>query len=84
MTLKIPTDQPAPPAESHITLEAYFEAVEAEMHKRRGLRKGQTFFNVLLELEPDLARRIENTTADPYYDDRRLSKFVTQIAEAFQ
>lgn len=67
-----------------VTLARYFRAVDVEMHARPGLRKGQTFFNVLLELQPDLAHRIEDTPDDPFYDDRKLPKFLAQIAEALR
>jgi hypothetical protein len=63
------------------TLAQYLEAVEVAMRERRGLRKGQTFFNVLHELDRDLADRLSGTTTDPFYDDGKLPEFVLRVAE---
>lgn len=54
------------------------------MHERHGLRKGQTFFNVLLELEPELAQRLTRTPDDPFYNDAKLPEFVLRVAEALR
>lgn len=65
-------------------LAQYLEAVEVEMHERRGMRKGQTFFNVLLELEPQLAHRLEHTADDPFYNDGKLPEFLLRVGEALR
>lgn len=75
---------PARPLRRATTLAQYLEAVEVEMQQRRGMRKGQTFFNVLLELEPQVARRLEHTADDPFYNDANLPHFLVRIGEALQ
>jgi hypothetical protein len=66
------------------TLAQYLEAVEVSMRERRGLRKGQTFFNVLLEMEPELADRLAGTADDPFYNDGNLPGFLLRVVEALR
>jgi hypothetical protein len=54
------------------------------MRERRGLRKGQTFFNVLLELEPELAHRLQDTAADPFYNEGKLPEFLLRAGEVLR
>jgi hypothetical protein len=63
------------------TFAQYQEAVKVAMRKRRGLRKGQTFFDVLSEMEPELAHRLTDTADDPFYDDAKLPQFLTHVAQ---
>jgi hypothetical protein len=63
------------------TFAQYQKAVEVAMRERRGLRKGQTFFNVLLEIEPELAERLTGTADDPFYNDGKLPGFLLRVAE---
>ena len=51
------------------------------MRERGGLRKGQTFFNVLREMEPELADRIAGTADDPFYNDGKLPGFLLRVVE---
>lgn len=43
-------------------------------------RKGQTLFNVLYEMYPDLANEIRGTPLDPFYEDRKIKDFMNFIA----
>jgi hypothetical protein len=63
------------------TLAQYLAAVKVTMRERRGQRKGQAFFNVLYEMEPELAHRVIGTDADPFYDDGKLPDFLLRVAE---
>ena len=63
------------------TFAQYQRAVEVAMRERRGLRKGQTFFNVLLQLEPELAERLTRTADDPFYNDGKLPGFLLRVSE---
>jgi hypothetical protein len=63
------------------TFAQYREAVELAMRERRGLRKGQAFFNVLRELEPAFADRLIATAEDPFYNDGKLPGFLVRVAE---
>ena len=62
------------------TLAQYQHAVEVAMRERRGLRRGQAFFDVLSELEPELAERLTGTADDPFYDDSKLPAFLLRVA----
>ena len=72
------------PSRHSTTFGQYLQAVEVEMRERRGMRKGQTFFNVLLELQPQLAHCLEHTADDPFYNDRKLPEFLLRVGEALQ
>jgi hypothetical protein len=59
----------------------YQRAVEVAMRERSGLRKGQAYFDVLVELEPELAERLAETDDDPFYNDEKLPDFLLRVAE---
>lgn len=42
-------------------------------------RRGQAYFNVLHDVRPDLARQVRGTIKDPFYDDRRVPKFLAWV-----
>jgi hypothetical protein len=67
-----------------ITFAQYQDAVAVALRERRGLRKGQTFFNVLREFEPELADRLIGTAVDPFYNDAKLPEFVLRVAQELQ
>lgn len=54
------------------------------MRERRGLRKGQAFFNVLREMEPELANGLNGTADDPFYNDGKLPRFLLRVVEALR
>jgi hypothetical protein len=66
------------------TFAQYLQAVEVAMRERRGMRKGQTFFNALLELQPELAHRLEDTADDPFYNDGKLPQFLLLVEEVLR
>lgn len=55
-----------------------FQVMAAEVYRAKQLlpelerwRWGQTAFNVLSELRPDLAEEVRGTDMDPFHDDRK-------------
>lgn len=44
-------------------------------------RKGQTMFNVLLDLRPDIAERIRSTELDPFHRDEVVPKLLDWLKE---
>ena len=42
-------------------------------------RRGQTYFNVLHQIRPDLASRVRATRLDPFHDDRRVPEFLSWV-----
>jgi hypothetical protein len=56
-------------------LEEFATEYAKERDQRPGLRDGQTAFNVLHRMNPDLADLIRGSNRDPFYDDSRLQDF---------
>lgn len=52
-----------------ISLSEYDKAVQAARAEHPEWRNGQTLFNVLYDLEPDLANEVRATELDPFYND---------------
>lgn len=46
-------------------------------------RKGQTYFNVLTKLHPELAEEVRGSKIDPFYNDERLPEFFKFITNEF-
>lgn len=44
-----------------------------------GLQQGQAYFAALRQVDPVLADRIRNTTADPFHHDDRIVFFLTYV-----
>jgi hypothetical protein len=63
------------------TFTQYQRAVEVAMRERGGLRKGQTYFNVLLELEQEFAEPLAGSAVDPFYDDAKLPSFLLLVKQ---
>jgi len=59
----------------------YMKLVNAFRYSYPEWRVGQTFFNVLLECDPDLAERIRGTEDDPFYRNEKLPEFLGIVAE---
>ena len=74
----------SPPCGRVTTFAQYQRAVQVAMRERRGLRKRETFVDVLVELEPQLAQRLTGTADDPFYDDGKLPGFLVRVAEALR
>lgn len=55
---------------------------EASVAGGGGLRAGQSAFNRLAEIAPELADSIRGGPDDPYYDDSRLERFRQRLAQA--
>lgn len=54
-------------------LESYW--VEWASGPPSGIRRGQHAYNMLYDIRPDLARRINGTEFDPFYMDSKLPAF---------
>jgi hypothetical protein len=67
-----------------MTLEEYF--VRFAQYKRENpyKRTGQAMYNVLTQMEPQLAAEIfavDSVVPDPYYDDALVGDFITWLIE---
>ena len=65
-------------------LEQMFALYAEYTSKLHNLRKGQAIYNCMTMLRPDLARELNGTLADPYYDDERLPMFWETLESVFQ
>lgn len=55
---------------------------ELELETNKYLRYGQQCFNLLYDIDPDVANEIRGTKLDPFYDDNKLSSFFNYIEDA--
>lgn len=46
-----------------------------------GLRRGQRMLANLRELNPEVSNHIWDGVCNPYYDDKRIGAFLTEIAQ---
>jgi hypothetical protein len=75
---------PSRPPERMTTFAQYLEPVDVAMREHHGLRKGQTFFDILREMEPELADRLTGTADDPFYNGGKLAGFLLRVGEALR
>lgn len=47
-------------------------------------RRGQTFFNALDRIRPELSDAIRGTDADPYYDNARMLPFMEWLVQNWE
>jgi hypothetical protein len=58
----------------------YIEAVSHAIRVNPTWRIGQAYFNVLDDMEPEIARRVQGSPLDPFYNDSRITAFLEQVA----
>jgi hypothetical protein len=52
-----------------------------ELMKISGTRYGQALFNALSDIDSGYSEAIQDTEADPFYDDSRVSNFFAYLCE---
>lgn len=62
----------------------YYEKLEnlykiSFSYEKQGLRKGQSLFNALTEVDPILAKSISGTEYDCFYQDDKIKNFIYKI-----
>lgn len=62
------------------TFAQYIIEIEQELRAYPKSRRGKTALSVLLKYRPNLAEKL-GTNVNPYYDDRRLARFYSYVAE---
>ena len=67
-----------------MVLKEYFDRVAEECSKHPYYRVGQAMFNVLLDMEPELAEEIRGSDADPFYASVARDPRVTKFREAIR
>lgn len=58
-----------------MTFDEYAHAIDRVRAENPRWRAGQTAFNVLLDIRPDLAEEIRATELDPFHNDNVLTQF---------
>jgi hypothetical protein len=59
----------------------YLMEVVYVYHASLDYRFGQTCYNVLYDLDPDLATSIAGTHIDPYHFDERVPEFLKRVRD---
>jgi hypothetical protein len=59
----------------------FLKLVADEYKKYPNLRFGQTLYNVLHDIRPELAESIIGTENDPFYTDSQISGFISVVLE---
>lgn len=63
-----------------MTIEEYYEQVDEQVKKYPAWRYGQTLFNVLYDVRPDLSEQVRASNIDPFYDSN-IDEFKIWIEE---
>lgn len=67
-----------------MTFNEYIVKVMAEMVANPEWRLGQTYFNVLRAVRPDISEQIRGDVQyDPFYQDKRINDFLGFVAQAW-
>ncbi len=53
--------------------------ISAEMFRENEWRLGQTHFNVLAKIRPDISERIRGTDIDAFYDNNKLPAMLAEV-----
>lgn len=65
---------------SYVSFDEYLVRVMLALDHEKTLRLGQTYFNVLADVRPDIVERyIQGTDLDPFHDSRRLAPFLAEV-----
>ena len=67
-----------------ITFAEYQSAVVRMQRRHPEWRRGQTAYNVLRKLRPDLVDEVLFTPLDPFSQDERLEAFLSYIEEHWE
>lgn len=57
----------------------YLSVVQHDLASNLDYRVGQAYFSTLADLHPELANKFRGTSNDPFYDDRKIPKFLELI-----
>ncbi len=68
-----------PPFLTQDEFAAYLDRVCEEKISHGHYRWGQAYFNVLYEINPELANSIRSGPLDPFYQDHRIPDFLDAI-----
>lgn len=70
---------------NQLTFEEYLRKVCSEKSKHPEWRLGQTYYNVLHEVRPDIAIDVNGVIwKDPYYNDQYIPRFLEYVESIWQ
>lgn len=64
-----------------ISLDDFNKMLKLAMNEDNHLRVGQSFFGILYEFYPDIAKKITGTNFDPFYVDENIYEFMKNFVE---
>ena len=56
---------------------------EYEIMIKKGLRKGQSYFNALHKVDWILAEKIKGSNVDPFYNDTKIPQFLETVTRTW-
>lgn len=78
------TKEPPTTQKGREPMREYLDAVSQRYADEGCWRMGQTFFNVLNEMYPELAEDIRGTALDPFHNDVIIPAFVAWVSGRLQ
>jgi hypothetical protein len=63
-----------------MTFEEYIVEVQRQRIQHKSWRLGQTYYNVLDDIRPDLNASIVGTHGDPFYTDSNIKRYLDFVA----
>lgn len=63
------------------TFEEYVQFSEKLFRDCRNWRRGQCYFNQLIDSHPQLAEKIRGSDIDPFHEDERISDFLEYLQQ---
>lgn len=66
-----------------VSMHSYLNLVVVTRAENPSWRKGQTYFNVLFDVRPDISEKIRATNLDPYHNDCKLGEFLHYVAKVW-
>jgi hypothetical protein len=67
-----------------MTKNDFVHTVVTTLKQERSLRAGQTMFNVLCQMKPEIANKIRATENDPFYENNRIPAFLAVVDELWE
>ena len=65
-------------------LKYFFDLFYKTLSNNPNYRIGQCYFNVLWEIDPELANEIRGTEVDPFYLDKKIPDFLETLAKKWE
>lgn len=67
-----------------MTFQQFLDAASTRYNHETSWRMGQTYFNVLHEVRPDLAEKVRGAFLDPFHNDVMVPSFLNFLAAEWE